>query len=178
MNGRGNALGRLQNSSGSLLSKVGLVVGIPDLSPTDLRRSVESIIQASADMKNNNKALNMHSDHVGKQIYDKSKFVVRPEFINHVEHIESSSGESSKRIKLSNFDKAGEDRMNEMELEDAVMRRSHAQKFLTEEKRMRAKNLPLGPRCRVNALDRSFLQTLVHEKVFMSAENPQFPRGK
>ena len=177
VNGRGKALARLQNTAGSYLHRVAMAVGIPNLSTTDLRRSVEGVIQTSSDMKKNAKHLNMHSDQVGKQIYDVSKFTVRPEWVNHVEHLEGSAQEKKEERDLSESDKARLGRMQELEMEDAITRRHNAQKFLTEERKMKGKNVPLGPRCRVNAIDRTFLQNLVLEKVFKSAKNPQFPRG-
>ena len=177
VNGRGKALTRLQNSPGSLFSQVALAVGIPDLKTTDLRRSIEGVIQSSEDMKKNSKALNMHSEQVGKQNYDVSKFTVRPEFVNHVEHMEGLPVPQSTDKDLSQFDKERLERMHEMEMEDAIVRKSIAEKFLTEERRLKGKNVPLGARCKVNSLDRAFLQTLVHQEVFKCAENPQFPRG-
>ena len=178
MNGRGKALCRLQNSPGSLFNKVALAVGIPDLKTTDLRRSIEGLIQGSEDMKKNSGALNMHSEQVGKQHYDLSKFTVRPEFVNHVEHMEGSSDAASKEETLTDFEKERLARMHEVEMEDAIVRRNIAQKFMSETKKMKGKNDSLGPRRKVNPLDRAFLQTLVHQQIFMCAENPQFPRGK
>lgn len=178
VNGRGKALARLQNTPGSYLSKVGLAVGIPDLSTTDLRRSAEGVIQTSDDMKKNADKLNMHSDKVGRQIYDVSKFTIRPEWINFLEHKEGANEEQREEEDMSEFEKARRQRMYDLDLEDAIIRIRNAKKFLTDEKIMKRKSAPLGPRSKLSGLERIFLQTLVLQKVFNSAENPQFPRGK
>ena len=130
INGHGMPLAKLQNSKGSLLQRIGITCGVPDLNPTMLRQAAERWIQANPEMKNKAQVLNSHSEDVGREIYDKSNARVRAEFINYMKSKEG--GESTKKTP-TNFDLIMREQMKEAEIADAAIRRKRAQEFLENE---------------------------------------------
>ena len=65
-------------------------------------------------MRSKSKVLNMHSEDVGRQIYDKSNARTRAEFINSI-----SSKETPQKKREKRGDKKRRIEMNQMEEEDA-----------------------------------------------------------
>ena len=169
LNGSGYPLGRLQNSSGSLLSKVGLASGNPNLNPTTFRCVQESVVQRNESMKNKSKVITGHSEDVGRKWYDPTKQKTKCEFTNFMHH-----KEKNKEIVP---DAEKQKRMLAIEEEDELARKMNAEEFLENEKARKMKNAPLSKRHRVNAADRLFLMQFIFEQVFQSLKQ-EFPKGK
>ena len=170
MNGSGFPLGRIQNGNGSLLQKIGLTCGVPDLNPTMLRRASEKTIQSNPDMIAKSKAINGHSGEVGFQHYDKSNCRVKSEFVNFTDNLEQSKPGSEK------IDSEKEKKMLEVDKADEEARKQDAREFLSNVKERRSKNFLPGRRIKVNSSDRYFLQKLVYAEIFNSTLQ-HFPKG-
>ena len=172
-NGRGEKLGRLQNTEGSLLRRIGIACGVPDLTPTDFRRSAETKIQKSEAMRSKSDALNMHSETVGRHIYDKSNSRIRCEYVN---LMDISERDKSAAPLSPTQDDASDKEMKDIENADKEASIKHAREYLDQERSKKDVNVPLGKRCKVNPLHRFILQTLVSEEIF-SSEYKEFPEG-
>ena len=174
INGNGKPLSHLKNTPGSLLSKIGQTVGVPDLTPTMLRYSLEKLIQSDEKMRNQSKSLNCHSEDVGRIIYHESS-IVRSEFVNHTDYVEGSP--AKKKAKLSVVDKKRQEEMDEMEEADEKARKLKAQEFMEITRAKRSANVRCGNRVKVQPNHLEFLQKLVLEKVFNNVYQ-HFPKGK
>ena len=168
-------MARIQNTPGSLLNKIGIACGIPDLTPTMLRQAAENQVQKNSKMKENSKLITMHSEDVGRHIYHKSGPQIRAEFGNFMDvNVDSPT----KKVKVTdNDDKQREEKMQELEEADAEARKLNAKEYLTAERKRRDRSLPTGKRRRVNSLDKEFLLELVFNEVFQSTYQ-NFPDGK
>ena len=160
VNGAGRPLSRIQNTPGSLLNKIGVAVGIPDLNPTQLRQAAEQIIQQNDEMRKNSKNLLMHSEDVGRIIYQ-NKPTIRSEWIHSMDHIEGSK----EKIDL---DMDTEMEMKEVEEADELARLQYAEQFNLDDREQRNASRRCSKRCRVPANDRLFLQKLIYKELFGS----------
>ena len=114
----------------------------------------------------------MHSEDVGRQIYDKSNARTRAEFINSI-----SSKETPQKKREKRGDKKRRIEMNQMEEEDAKNRKKNAAEFLQKLRIENSQNRRKSSRCNLSPPDRRFLQKLVFEEVFQS-KLQEFPKGK
>lgn len=154
-----------------MLRKIGIVCGVPDICPTDLRRGVEKEIQSNENMKTKSKVINMHSEEVGRHVYDKSNSRTRAEFVNSMTSKETPLKEMKKRP-----DKKRKIEMEQMEDKDSKTRKKHAQEFLQTLRSERIQNRKRNTRCCMSPPDRSFLLNLVYQEVFHSIRQ-EFPKG-
>ena len=162
VNGSGAPLSRIQNSPGSLLSKIGAVVGIPDLNPTMLRKAAEQTIQTDSEMRKNSKKLLMHSENVGHAIYHEVP-TIRSEWVHRMEQVEAPDGKVESEVDIEM-----ETEMDELEKADAEARVEYAEKFALEDRIQRNMNRRCSTRCKVPSNDRVFLQKLIFKELFGS----------
>ena len=161
INGSGKPLSRIQNSSGSLLNKIGRVVGIPDLSPTMIRQAAEQYIQTNEAMQEKSDILNMHSKEVGRVIYAKFP-TIRSEWVHSMQYIEDGHNGPSQ----GDPDKQKEKEMNDLEEADEQAKMIYAQNFALEDRIERTSNRRFNPRCNLPSNDRNKLMKLVYKEVF------------
>ena len=155
-------MGKIQNTPGSLLRKIGNAVGVDQLTLTKIRRAAEIVIQQNEAMKRKGKILNNHSQKVGQNIYDITNSRVRVEYIGYLNNMEK---QNKKFLKLKK-NKEREQRKKLMELEDAKLREKHAREFLEKEQLRRKQNVGFTKRCNVRPADKVILQNLFFKKVF------------
>ena len=160
VNGAGRPLSRIQNTPGSLLNKIGITVGIPDLCPTQLRQAAEEIIQQDDEMRKNSKKLLMHSENVGRIIYQ-NKPTIRSEWVHSMDLMEGTA----EKIDL---DVDTEREMKELDEADELARLQYAEQFNLDDRQQRNVNRRCNKRCRVPANDRLFLQKLIYKELFGS----------
>ena len=170
----GKSLGKLQNVTGSLLEKVGRVVGVPKLNITDVRKAAEAIIQRDERMKRKSTILNSHSQRVGETVYDQTTEQVRGEYVVSMEFKEN---EKKKKEKESPIDEEREKRKKKKELEDAKISKEHADKYLLSLKERSQKNRGYSKRCKVKQIHKLFLMEIVFKEIFKSKVEV-FPRGE
>ena len=174
LNSKGKPLAKIQNTPGSLLNRIGIVCGVPDLTPTMIRQAAEIQIQQNQDMRNSSKVIAMHSEGVGRSIYHKKGSIIRAEFAN---YMDTNVDSPRKKIKLSeNIDKEKAQKMQIMENADAETRQLNAKAYLEAQKEKRDTNLPTGRRRRLTQVDKQFLQNLIYAEVFQSRKQ-NFPQG-
>ena len=176
LSGDGSNMGRIQNSPGSILHKIGITCGIPNLSPTMVRQAAETFIQNNLDMRKKSKVLNNHEPEVGLAIYDGSGARIRSEFINHINAIESPF---KKKPLESDFDVEREKLMLQMEKNDESSRLQEAKEFLEAERINQQRNQS-NKRIKVGSIDRALLQTILFEDMFHSVKKdfPDLQRWK
>ena len=161
INGSGRPLSRIQNTSGSLLRKIGLVVNVPDLSPTMIRQAAEQYIQTNEAMKDLSDILNMHSGQVGRVIYAKFP-TIRSEWVHSMQYLEDGHSGASH----GELDKEKEKEMNDVEEADEQAKLKYAQNFDLEDRLERTSNRRCNPRCNLPSNDRNKLMKLVYKEVF------------
>lgn len=173
LSSRGAPLGRIQHGSGTLLQKIGNVMGLPSLTVTMLRQAIESHIQANQDMRNIGRVLNNHSDAVGAFNYDKLNRKKRAEMVNHFEkqEIPTTSQDETKT------DDEREKRKKEKRKDDEKARKKHAEEYLREQYEIRSSKRVYGKRLVVLPNQRMFLMKLIFKEVFNSIVQ-DFPHGK
>ena len=172
LNGSGMPLGRIQNSTGSMLRIIGTACGIPDLNPTMLRQATEAVIQRNPKMKNKADVLNCHSKEVGQKVYDQSNTRTKSEFTNFMNKKENPSENEI----LSNIDSDKKSKMKALAKADNEARLKNAQEYLDSLKAKTYENTKLGKRVKVNQLDRILLQQLIFQDLFGSIKQ-DFPKG-
>ena len=163
LNGHGLQLGRIQNSKGSLLEKVGLTCGIPDLNATMLRQAAECVLQSNEKMQVRSKLINCHSERVGRSNYERRKPIIRTEFINFCDRRDNPRN-PTKEMTRAELEKRKE--MLEVNKRDAEERQRRAEEVLQRDREERNKSKSLGKRCKVLPNDRFTLQQLVLREVF------------
>lgn len=89
VNKKGKPLAKMQRTKGSLLEKFGKVCGIEKATTNSLRRAAETQIQNSPIMKQSVEKLQLHSNAVGLQYYDKTTQNVRASFVSQLSNMES-----------------------------------------------------------------------------------------
>ena len=177
VNASGQPLSRIQNSPGSLLEKIGQVVGIEDLNVTHLRSAMEKVIQDEEDTRGRSSVLNYHSHEVGEDHYLNERPNLRAQFINKLDKKESPIKKPKTFKRFSSFDKAREERKRLMEMEDREASKKNALAILDANRDRKQRNAKYGLRCNILPNHRSFLQSMVYENVFMSDNVPNFPKG-
>ena len=170
----GKALRKIQNTLGSLLSRVGKVVGINKLNLTHVRKSAEVTIQKNDAMKRKCNILNSHTDRVGQKFYDPTNSSARVEYIQHMEWKESPQKKPKKRKEMFDLDR--DERKKRMEEEDAKERKRAAEEYLKTVKEKSKRNMTTGKRCRVKHEHKIFLLQLISAELFQS-EVQVFPKG-
>ena len=173
LNGHGLKLGRIQNTRGSLLEKIGITCGVENLTSTMLRQACEKVIQENSQMQARSKTLNAHSSEVGRQIYDASKPIVRTEFVNFC-HIKDKAKDPNRHLLNLNSTKLQE--MKETDELDEMKKRRRAEDLLQKDREKRNMSRSLGKRCRVLPNDRYLLQQIVFKNVFQNVYS-DFPQG-
>ena len=169
-------MGRIQNTSGSWLHTIGRVTGVPKLSITDLRRGAEKHIQNDEEMRRRCKALNFHSEEVGRVVYDeRQNMQIRGEYVHKVQMLESGEGPSIESEQLTDFEKKRLERKRKLEIEDEQKRIAKASQFLQLEQEKRNNNVVYSKRIRVLPNDRKFLQELFSTELF--PEDKNFTQG-
>ena len=127
-------------------------------------------------MRKKSKVLNNHTEEVGFVVYDGSGPRIRGEFINHINAIESPF---KKKPIATEFDVEREKLMLQVDNKDETSRLQEARDFLEADKRNQQQNQS-GKRIKLSSLDRTTLQTILFEDMFMSVKKdfPDFKRWK
>ena len=152
VNHKGKTLAPLQRTPGSLLDKLGLAVGLNNPTINSFRRSAETKVQASTSMKASVEALQLHSQKVGLDHYDRSHDIKRANFISQL-----SSMETPEIVETSVPDhvKRKREKMEEEEREKVL---NQAKETLKRDKT--GKKEALNKKCKVKPEDCLFLQKL------------------
>ena len=114
-NFKGRPLAPLQNTPGSLLSKLGTVCGVLNPTVNSFRRAAEVKVQGSPLMKSSVENIQSHSRQVGLDHYDRSLDTTRANFIHQLAAMESPQKaveEVPEAVKLKRKKKEQEDKEN------------------------------------------------------------------
>ena len=155
LNSKGKELSRLQNYTGSLLAKFGMVVGIQDFKMTQVRKALEGKIQGSS-QADHTKAINNHSKAV-VPTYDNAKSMRRTVFMASMSAAESSEAADKESVR-SHYNL----RKKKDESEQDKMKNEAAQ-YLKENRKKGKKILNLAPSPIAKA-DALFLRGLFTEE--------------
>ena len=170
INDKQKKLARLQNTTNSLLHKMGQAVGT-HITVNTIRKYAETVVQANQDMTAKSKSITGHSRDVGYQWYYNTshKTQDRAEFVNHCK-----SKEATSKANVINEERAAKRR--KMDEEDEEIRNKKAQEIVRIHQLKSRENLGPGKRIRVNPKDKAWLLEFVSKEVFGS-QRSKFPKG-
>ena len=134
----GCSLPPLRNYKGSLLNIVGNVMGIPNFTLKDTRKSLESQIQNKESLKPHIKSLNSHSLEVGKEYYDNMDGARRSLMNNNINLKEGSSDKKRKLSEVSEDIKAKRFRDGEKDKERLI---KEAEDYMRKDKKKKPADL-------------------------------------
>ena len=163
VNFKADQLGPLQRTKGSLLDKMGNVVGADKLTVNASRRAAERSVQGSPKLKEHIKVVQSHSQEVGLKNYYRAGEVVRAQFISNLSEKESPIAIPKDKV----TDTSTETRENiEKEERESIVKK--AKEKLREDKLRKNFNYKLNPK------DRSSLQNLfsLNENIENSSKFP------
>ena len=132
------------------------VTGVPRAKGTAIRKGAENLIRTNKEMVANVKTLNNHSDATGRNVYHKTSYVNRLEFVNLAATNENESANSPMK---SNPGNELLEKRAERHQEDERISRERAEQLIEQRKVKR--NISLSSKCRVLPDDRKFLQELI-----------------
>ena len=131
------------------------VTGVSRAKGTAIRKGAEDLIRRNREMVPCVKTLNNHSDETGKNVYHKTSYVNRLEFVNLAASKENESANSPMKLRSNLGSELLEQRAKRHQ-EDERISRDRAEQVVEQQKFKR--NIRLSSKCRVLPSHRKFLQ--------------------
>ena len=135
------------------------VTGASKAKTTKVRRGAEKTIRGNQAMTDNILELNNHSNPTGMNVYHKTNYIDRAEFVSYAASLENETANSPSKSIVTRESLKRRVERNE---NDVRISKELAQKMLDEKKGQR--NISLGAKVKVLPRDRAFLQSLITSK--------------
>ena len=155
VNARGEPIGAI-TSNLAIWKLFEKVTGVKRAKGTAIRKGAENLIRSSQDMLPNVQNLNNHSESTGKNVYHKTGYVQRLEFVNLAASNENESANSPMKVDLGNEQLEKRRKRHE---EDERISRENAVQLI--ENRKSKRNMTLSSKMRVLPSDRKSLQEII-----------------
>ena len=158
VNIRGEPLGEI-SSNLQIWKLFEAVTGASKAKTTKVRRGAEKTIRENQAMTDNILELNNHSNSTGMNVYHKTNYIGRAEYVSYAASLENETANSPSKSIVTRQSLKRRVERNENDLR---ISKELAQKKLDEKKGQR--NISLGANVKVLPRDRAFLQSLITSK--------------